>query len=198
MKPGPGQRRPLHHSEISHLWALWTYSQHPLQLPSKHALTGPELGRCYRHRPSSGSVKAGHGMFIGLVWVYSQFWSCSPALFKLTACQLINEKLLCYSQASGLLLPKLVRLKNIPKGVYSNDKIRQPCLYFIGSEDVSDNTVQAPVPLSIFRSNSKFDENSECSSFEYTRPITTIFCTRHDSDTVVTCAKYRCDSHILH
>ena len=51
----------------------------------------------------------------------------------------------------------------------------------------------APVPLSIFRSNSKFDENSERSSFEYTRPITTIFCTRHDSDIVVTCAKYRCD-----
>ena len=52
---------------------------------------------------------------------------------------------------------------------------------------------QAPVPLSIFRSNSKFDENSERSSFEYTRPITTIFCTRHDSETVVTCAKYLCD-----
>ena len=51
----------------------------------------------------------------------------------------------------------------------------------------------APVPLSIFRSNSKFDENSERSSFNYIRPITTIFCTRHDSDTVVTCAKYRCD-----
>ena len=51
----------------------------------------------------------------------------------------------------------------------------------------------APVPLSIFRSNSKFDENSERSSFKYTRPITTIFCTRHDSDTVVTCAKYLCD-----
>ena len=50
-----------------------------------------------------------------------------------------------------------------------------------------------PVPLSIFRSNLKFDENSERSSFEYTRPITTIFCKRHDSDTVVTCAKYRCD-----
>ena len=28
---------------------------------------------------------------------------------------------------------------------------------------------------------------------KYTRPITTIFCTRHDSVTVVTCAKYRCD-----
>ena len=52
---------------------------------------------------------------------------------------------------------------------------------------------QAPVPLSIFRSNSKFDENSERSSFKYIRLITTIFCTRHDSDTVVTCAKYRCD-----
>ena len=52
---------------------------------------------------------------------------------------------------------------------------------------------QAPVPLSIFRSNSKFDENSERSSFKSIRPITTIFCTRHDSDTVVTCAKYRCD-----
>ena len=50
-----------------------------------------------------------------------------------------------------------------------------------------------PVPLNIFRSNSKFDENSERSSFEYTRPVTMIFCTCHDSDTVVTCAKYRCD-----
>ena len=50
----------------------------------------------------------------------------------------------------------------------------------------------APVPLSIFRSNSKFDENSERSNFECTRPMTKIFCTRHDSDTVVTCAKYRC------
>ena len=51
----------------------------------------------------------------------------------------------------------------------------------------------APVPLSIFRSNSKFDENSKHSSVRYTRPITTIFCTHHDSVTVVTCAKYRCD-----
>ena len=53
--------------------------------------------------------------------------------------------------------------------------------------------LQAPVPLSIFRSNSKFDENSKHSSVKYARPITTIFCTRHDSVTVVTCAKYRCD-----
>ena len=52
---------------------------------------------------------------------------------------------------------------------------------------------QAPVPLSIFRSNSKFDENSKHSSVRYTRPVTTIFCTRHDSVTVVTCAQFRCD-----
>ena len=56
-----------------------------------------------------------------------------------------------------------------------------------------DLYVQAPVPLSIFRSNSKFDENSKHSSVKYTRPITAIFCTRHDSITVVTCANYRCD-----
>ena len=31
------------------------------------------------------------------------------------------------------------------------------------------STLLAPVPLSIFRSNSKFDENSECYSFEYAR-----------------------------
>ena len=51
----------------------------------------------------------------------------------------------------------------------------------------------APVPLSIFRSNLKFDENSKHSSVKCTWPITTKFCTRHDSVTVVTCAKYRCD-----
>ena len=62
--------------------------------------------------------------------------------------------------------------------------------YHAKSHDMMD---QAPVPLSIFRSNSKFDENSKHSSVKYTRPITTIFCTRHDSVTVVTCAKYRCD-----
>ena len=50
-----------------------------------------------------------------------------------------------------------------------------------------------PVPLSIFRSNSKFDENSKHCSVTYKWPITTIFCTRHDSVTVVTCAKYLCD-----
>ena len=64
---------------------------------------------------------------------------------------------------------------------------------FIGFVDAPCCSDLAPVPLSIFRPNSKFDENSKHSSVKYTRPITTIFCTRHDSVTVVTCAEYRCD-----
>ena len=52
---------------------------------------------------------------------------------------------------------------------------------------------QAPVPLTVFRSNLTFDQNLECSSLKYVLPITTKFCTRHDSVTVVTCAKFHCD-----
>ena len=52
---------------------------------------------------------------------------------------------------------------------------------------------QAPVPLTIFRSNSKFDKNLQYSSLKCILPTTTKFCTRHDSDTVVTCAKFRCN-----
>ena len=63
------------------------------------------------------------------------------------------------------------------------------CIY----KYIYDFFLLAPVPLSIFRSNSKFDENSKHPGVKYTRPITTIFCTRHDSVTVVTCAKYCCD-----
>ena len=51
----------------------------------------------------------------------------------------------------------------------------------------------APVPLTVFRSNSKFDPNLECSSLKCAQPITTKFCSRHDSYTVVTCAKFRRD-----
>ena len=39
------------------------------------------------------------------------------------------------------------------------------------------------------RLNLKFDQILECSVLEYAQPITTKFCTRHDSYTVVTCAK---------
>ena len=55
------------------------------------------------------------------------------------------------------------------------------------------STHQAPVPLTIFRPNSKFDQNLQCSSLKCILPTTTKFCTRHDSVTVVTCAKFRCD-----
>ena len=52
---------------------------------------------------------------------------------------------------------------------------------------------QAPVPLKVIRSNSKFDQILECSSLRYASPIATKSCTRHDSVTVVTSAKFRCD-----
>ena len=58
---------------------------------------------------------------------------------------------------------------------------------------ITVSTILAPVSLTIFRSNSKFDQNLQCSSLKCTLPTTTKFCTRHDSVTVVTCAKFRCD-----
>ena len=47
-----------------------------------------------------------------------------------------------------------------------------------------------PVPLTLFRSKSKFDQNLKCSILRYAEPITTIFYTRHDRYTVVTCADF--------
>ena len=44
----------------------------------------------------------------------------------------------------------------------------------------------ASVPVTLFRSNSKFDQNSQCSGLKYGPPITTKFFTRHGSFTVVT------------
>ena len=52
---------------------------------------------------------------------------------------------------------------------------------------------QAPIPLAIFRSNSKMDQNLQCSGLKCTLLITTKFCTRHDRGTVVMSAKFRCD-----
>ena len=51
---------------------------------------------------------------------------------------------------------------------------------------------QAPIPLTTFRSNSKFDKNLQCSGSKYSKPITTQLCTCHDSNTVVTCAELHC------
>ena len=85
--------------------------------------------------------------------------------------------------------------QNLPH--YKETHLSTPCSHSTAKGSARDQPrlklcELAPVPLNIFRSNSKFDENSERSSFTYIRPITTIFCTRHDSDTVVTCTKYRC------
>ena len=44
---------------------------------------------------------------------------------------------------------------------------------------------------------SKFNENFQCSGLKCTVPITTKFCTHHDSVTVVMCAKLRCDQLII-
>ena len=54
-------------------------------------------------------------------------------------------------------------------------------------------SILAPVPLTVFRLNSKFDKNLECANWKYAQPIARKFCTRHDSYTVVTCAKFCCD-----
>ena len=112
-------------------------------------------------------------IYIQCYWVKCPRWRCGTTRGPDTAVTELNPA----SQVYDHQISWWVRLH--PSGTGA-----EICIYF---------RTQAPVPLSIFRSNSKFDENSECSSFEYTWPITTIFCTRHDSDTVVTCAKYRCD-----
>ena len=62
----------------------------------------------------------------------------------------------------------------------------RPCSAIDGKQ------AQAPVPLTIFRSNLKFKQNLQCPDLIYTLPITKKFCTHHDSYTVVMCAKFRC------
>ena len=52
---------------------------------------------------------------------------------------------------------------------------------------------QGPIPLMIFRSNLKFNQNLQCSDLKGTLSTKTKFCTRHDSATVLTCAKFHCD-----
>ena len=47
----------------------------------QHALTGPEPSRCYQHRPGSGPVKAGYGMFTKTIFPLqrvsnTELWCC--------------------------------------------------------------------------------------------------------------------------
>ena len=53
--------------------------------------------------------------------------------------------------------------------------------------------VLVPVTLTVYRSNSNFDQNLQCSGLKYALPIGAKFCTCHDSVTMVTCVKFRCD-----
>ena len=55
------------------------------------------------------------------------------------------------------------------------------------------NKPQAPFWLTIFPSNSKFNENLQCSCSLHMKLITMTFCTYEDSNTVLACAKFRCD-----
>ena len=71
--------------------------------------------------------------------------------------------------------------------------ILEHSLYCPQSSIADKILAQAPVPLTIFRSNSKFDKNWERSDLNNAQLITTQFCTLHDSYTVVACAKFRCD-----
>ena len=48
----------------------------------------------------------------------------------------------------------------------------------------------APIPLRIFRSNLKLDQNLQCSGLKCTQPITSKFCTGHDSNFAVICYVY--------
>ena len=77
------------------------------------------------------------------------------------------------SFVSNLNIPEMFSTHTIPK----LNKIRPGH----GFSRLMKTHLLAPVPLSIFRSNSKFVENSKHSSVRYSRPITTISCTRHDS-----------------
>ena len=127
-------------------------------------------------------------LYLVMIWYSSVYCHCIQKIVNLTT-------------LSSLVVPQVVITTTY--GATNDDKVVKLTIFFqclkiplyrvetLGKHPFA-NAALAPVPLSIFRSNSKFDENSKHSSVKYTRPITTIFCTRHDSVTVVTCAKYRC------
>ena len=97
----------------------------------------------------------------------------------------VQAQLKCANEVSLKVMDKLDRNQNTTNifkrqrvdisqwfaSILARINAKQPCKY----EGLSWCTILAPVPLSIFRSNSKFDENSKHSSVKYTRPITTIF-----------------------
>ena len=61
-----------------------------------------------------------------------------------------------------------------------------------GMSHRSVNRHLALVPLTVFRSDSKFNKNLECFSLKYAQPMTKKFCTCHNSYTLKTCAAFLC------
>ena len=119
----------------------------------------------------------GHGVINSLIWVWSWLSSCFVMCFWNTLTAKSGKREPYYHDPTHTQLVPIIAHKVQTIVICSGLSI----------------TSQAPVPLSIFRSNSKFNENSKHFSVKYTWPITMISCTRHDSATVVTCAKYLCD-----
>ena len=63
------------------------------------------------------------------------------------------------------------------KAFWSRERLYQRIFHY--SYNSMEKSFLAPVPLTIFRSNSKFDQNLQCSGWKCTPPITTQFYTRH-------------------
>ena len=113
--------------------------------------------------------------------------SASAAIITVLACQEIYEKgfwIICHRK---VILFWLYICKMIRMILYE--------IWLFGSV-TWQTAILAPIPLTVFRSNSKFGQILEHSGLKFAQPITMKFCTHHDSYTVVTCAKFHCDRPI--
>ena len=90
-----------------------------------------------------------------------------------------------------MIIPSVRRRRTLCR--YSNSICQCHSVASIGYSLRLLNGNLAPIPLTIFRSNSKLYQNLKSCGWKCNLPITTTFRTRHDSVTVVTCAKFRCD-----
>ena len=104
----------------------------------------------------------------------------------------------CRKSYFGDLYKEILWLSYIHNGNSYTDKTAS--LYWIGTLMIfpglscpsPQNLSQAPVPVTLFRLNLKFNKKLKCSSLKCAQLITTKFCTHHDSYTVVMCAKFCC------
>ena len=131
--------------------------------------------------------------------VFQYKYMCVFFLNKLAL--FINQKWSVLKEWGLSLWKMTVQRTWYKKGSFVGNILTQMSLKFVAKNSVDEKSSSvevvswhlAPILLTLFRSNSKFNQNLQCSGFKYSQPITMKFCTRHDSFTVVTCAKYRCD-----